>query len=86
MKCTLVVVVLTLVLLFSVLINSRTESFVKVEDISGEWKKTCTVPMLDGNKLTASCKNNVGTITISSVDLSTCNPGSIKNKKGTLTC
>ena len=87
MKYTLLISAI-LVLLFSIVLSifKRREPFIELEDISGAWKKTCSVPMLDGNKLTASCKNNVGTITVSSIDVSNCKPGSITNKKGFLGC
>jgi ribosomal protein S27AE len=53
---------------------------------AGSWSASCSNPRVEGNKLTADCKNIAGNTAQSTFDFSNCSPLFIANCNGTLQC
>jgi hypothetical protein len=54
----------------------------------GSWRQSCQAEALDGNTLTASCRDSAGSTrpVASSIDFSTCGGHKVQNRDGQLTC
>ena len=57
-----------------------------LNSIPGSWKKSCLVPELNGNILTAICKNNGNILSDTTIDISKCINREVININGFLTC